>query len=131
MLRGQRNSKKQGDVGLGAAIGWFSMQGYTVCVPLTDSQDFDLAVEMEGALRKVQVKTTWRRSRHGVFEVNLKVGGGNRSGTGKVKVFDAAKVDLLFVLTDEGTRYLIPSSAVCAGRQLNLGKRYEKYKLGA
>ena len=41
-LRGQKNSKKQGDIGLGIAIGWFATQGYTVCVPLTDSQDYDL-----------------------------------------------------------------------------------------
>ena len=30
-----KNSKKQGDVGMGVAIGWFAADGYTVCVPLT------------------------------------------------------------------------------------------------
>jgi hypothetical protein len=45
MLTGHKNTKKQGDVGL--AIGWFTSQGHTVCVHLTDSQDYDLVVEID------------------------------------------------------------------------------------
>jgi hypothetical protein len=33
------NPRKQVDVGLGRAIGWFASNGYTVALPLTDSQD--------------------------------------------------------------------------------------------
>lgn len=44
MLR-QHNPKKQGDAGLGVAIGWFTTHGYTMSVPLTDSQDYDLIVD--------------------------------------------------------------------------------------
>lgn len=58
MFNNAGNSKQQGDVGLGAAIGWFTSKGYTVCIPLTDSQDYDLVVETKGKLEKVQVKTT-------------------------------------------------------------------------
>ena len=52
-----RNTKKQGDVGLGAAIAFFSNLGYTVATPLTDSQNYDLVVDMDEGLKKVQVKT--------------------------------------------------------------------------
>ena len=68
----QSNSKKQGDVGLGMSIGWFASQGYTVSLPLTDSQDYDLVVEIEGVLRKVQVKTS-KYKRDGYFNFNLSV----------------------------------------------------------
>lgn len=30
MLSTQKNSRKQGDVGMGLAIGWFATQGFTV-----------------------------------------------------------------------------------------------------
>jgi hypothetical protein len=45
-----RNSKKQGDWGLGSAIAWFTAQGYTVALPITDSQHYDLIVDIEGRL---------------------------------------------------------------------------------
>ena len=39
------NSKKQGDWGLGRAIAYFTLKEYTVSVPLTESQDYDLIVD--------------------------------------------------------------------------------------
>lgn len=126
-LSEQPNTKKQGDVGLGAAIGWFTLHGYTVCIPLTDSQDYDLVVD-NGALKRVQVKTTCRRSKYGIFEVELRTKGGNKSGT-TTKLFDGTKVDLLFVLTDDGAMYLIPTDTLGLRRQISLGKEYEALRL--
>lgn len=37
MLLEQKNSKKQGDVGLDLAIVYFTSKGYCVSIPLTDS----------------------------------------------------------------------------------------------
>jgi HJR/Mrr/RecB family endonuclease len=54
----QANTKKQGDVGLGQAIAWFTRNSYTVSLPLTDSQDYDLIVDKDNVLYRVQVKTT-------------------------------------------------------------------------
>lgn len=76
MLTGHKNTKKQGDVGLGLAIGWFTSQGHTVCVPLTDSQDYDLVVDIDGKLQKVQVKTTTYKAPSGAYSVGLSVKGG-------------------------------------------------------
>ena len=42
-----KNSKKQGDAGLGQAIAYFTMLGYDIALPLTDSADWDLIVEMD------------------------------------------------------------------------------------
>lgn len=122
------NSKKQGDAGLGVAIGYFASKGITVCVPLTDSQDYDLVVENQG-LQKVQVRTTSVISRYGIFKLNLRVCGGNRSGTGKVKHFDKTKVDYIFALTSNGSKYLIPAYQIEAINELHLGQNFERYRL--
>ena len=120
------NSKKQGDVGMGIAIGWFAEKGYTVSVPLTDSQDYDLVVDVADQLCRVQVRTT-KYQRNGNYTVNLKVSGGNRSGTGKTKPFDPSRVELLFVLTASGTRYLIPSEEVKAKNALALSAQMTRF----
>jgi hypothetical protein len=41
MLKNQENSNKQGNVGLAEAIAYFTRFGYTVSIPLTDSQKYD------------------------------------------------------------------------------------------
>lgn len=52
MLKDKKNSRKQGDAGLGIAIGWFAKQEWTICFPLTDNQDYDLVVEKDFGLKK-------------------------------------------------------------------------------
>jgi len=66
-----KNSKKQGDAGLGVAIGWYATKGTTVCLPLTDSQSYDLIADEDDKLKKVQVKTSTYQ-RRGRFVVGLK-----------------------------------------------------------
>ncbi len=120
------NKKKQGDVGMGVAIGWFASNGYTVSVPLTDSQDYDLVVD-NGTLQKVQVKTTRYQRRYGVYQVSLRTSGGNRSGRDKVKHFDKNSSDLLFVLAENGNKYLIPTIEIVAKAGIDLNSSYNKY----
>ena len=125
-LDGHQNSKKQGDVGLGSAIAYFTACGYTVCLPLTDSQEYDLVVDND-SLKEVQVKTVVSKE-NGVFKVGL------RTITGSVnhpisKSFDNTKVDLLFILTADNDIYLIPSLDIKATAAINLGDKYNKYKI--
>ncbi len=126
-LLNQRNTRKQGDVGLGSAISYFCENGINVSIPLTDNQDYDLIVEINNVLKKVQVKTTRYRKPSGNFCVNLRVNGGNMSGRGKTKFFDNTKVDLLYVLTENGDRYLIPSSVIFQRNSLSLNKNFDVY----
>ena len=127
----QKNSKKQGDVGMGVAIGYFASHGHTVCVPLTDSQDYDLVVDIDNKLQRVQVKTTTssrRRTKNIGYDVELRVRGGNRSGTGKSKSFDSTKADQLFILTACGDQYLIPTSQVKGKTSITVGdKMYNEF----
>lgn len=124
-----KNSKKQGDAGLGVAIGYFSLNSYTVLVPLTDSQDYDLVVEdNKNILYRVQVKTVTFIDR-GVYSVGLSVKGGNRSGIGKIKKFVGSNVDLLFILTATGEQYLIPTDVISNNHTLNLSKKWLNYRV--
>ena len=120
-----KNTKKQGDMGLGAAIHFFTSRGYTVGIPLTDSQDYDLIVDDGDQLGRVQVKTCSFKRRS--YEVNLSIKGGNRSSKGKVKQFDATKCDFLFVITENQEKYLIPSRELVARYNLVLGPKYKKF----
>ena len=96
---------------------------------MTDSQSYDLVVEADGKFYGVQVRTTYHKKPYGTYQVNLKVSGGNRSGTGKIAYFDPQSVDLLFIVTDSGEKYLIPSSEVKSRSSINLCDKYEQYRV--
>lgn len=123
------NPRFQGEIGLTDAIAWFGHHGYRIAIPLADNQEWDLVVEdAEGRLFKVQVKTATHLSPYGVFRVNLKTAGGNQSFH-TTKPFDPEDVDLLYVLTDQGDRYVIPTEAIHVGHQLSLGAKMERYRI--
>lgn len=121
------NTRKQGEIGVAAAISWLVCQGYVVCIPLADNQRFDLVVEKNGALHTVQVKTT-RFKQNQYFSVLLKTCGGNKSNS-SVKKFSSQEVDYLFVLTEKGEGYWIPTDQVKATNTLSLGPRMEPFKV--
>lgn len=123
------NTKKQGDAGLGVAIAWFAINGHGVNIPLTDSQDYDIVVDIDGCLKRVQVKTSSYKSQYGIFFVSLTVKGGNRS-CNTIKKLNCNTVDLIFVVTSDGDNYLIPSKDIEGQSSISLGKEYRKYKIG-
>lgn len=125
MLKIQNNSRKQGDVGLGAAISYFTCKGITVCIPLTDNQDYDLVIDEKG-LKKVQVKTTYCKAPSGYYIASLKTCGGNKTGQ-KIKKFDNEKVDYLFVLCEDNNCYLIPSENIKSKSAITLNKNCLKF----
>lgn len=128
-LQEYRNSKKQGDAGLGVAISWFCVNGYDVYLPLTDSQDCDLIVENGEGLQKVQIRTTTYRQPSGSYAVELRTSGGNKSWNKVVKTVKDTDVDILFVVTKDGDRYLIPTSEFQNRSSITFGEEYERYRL--
>lgn len=121
------NTKKQGDWGLGQAIAYFTSIGWTVCIPLTDSQDYDIVVDNGAQLLRVQIKTTTYKSKYGIYRALLSVQGGNRSYN-TIKKFDNTKVDFVFVVTGDNELYLLPSDILGANCVM-LGKKYQKYRI--
>ena len=51
-------NKQKGNTSLGIAIAYFTSNGYTVSIPLNDTQDYDLIVEKNSILKIVQVKSS-------------------------------------------------------------------------
>ena len=130
MFENCKNTKTQGDIGLAIAIAEFVKMGWTVCVPLTDNQAYDLVIDDGISLKKVQVKTTRGRNREGTrWVVQLKTCGGNMTGHHKIKRFDPTMVGYLFIVTNDDQKYLIPCSSLTIGASLTLGKKYEQFKL--
>lgn len=71
-------NKEKGNTGLGFAIAYFTSNGYTVSVPLNDTQDYDLIIEKDNILETVQVKSTGCKTKYNVYQVALKSCGGTK-----------------------------------------------------
>ena len=51
-----RITQRKGDTAVAQAIATFTKLGYDVSIPLTESASYDLIVDSEGSLHRVQVK---------------------------------------------------------------------------
>jgi hypothetical protein len=118
----------QGNIGLGKAIEYFTSQCLTVSLPLNDTQGYDLVVDFDGVLSRVQVKTSRNKQSSGSFEVLLKRSGG-ASGKHRIKLFDKTSCDHLFVYTSDGRMYLIPTTAVDSTSSIKVGSKYAEYEV--
>ncbi len=129
MFENAINFKKQGDIGMCYAIAYYSKMGYTISIPITDSQDYDLIVETsDKEIKKVQVKTTYCKTKYGIYTVSLRTTGGNKSGNTSKKM-NKDYIDWLFILTDSGDTYNIPTSSINGTGSINLGDNYQEYKV--
>lgn len=116
----------QGNLGLGAAIAYYTSKCIPVSIPLNDTQGYDLIID-DGNLKRVQIKTTKFKSNTG-YVVQLKNSGG-ASGRGVIRSFDKSKSDILFILTKSGERYEIPTSIIKAISAITLNDTYDIFKV--
>lgn len=123
-----QNTRHQGNLGVSSLIDKLTKKGFSVFLPFGETKDYDLVFDDGVRLNKVQVRTTSERAKSKKFVVHLRVMGGNRSFH-TAKLFDNSKVDFLYVLTDEGTSYLIPSSLIFVKTSLTLTPTMDKYKI--
>jgi uncharacterized ubiquitin-like protein YukD len=120
----QENTKMQGNVGMGRCIAFSTMKGYTVSLPLNDSQSYDLIID-DGSLKRVQVKTSRCEGKYGGYRVDLK-----SSSLYTHKNFDSNSCDILYVLTADGSEYWIPSTEIIVKHQIIVGNdKYSEYKI--
>lgn len=121
-----KTNKDKGRAGLAAAIGYFGMNGYTVSIPLNDTQEYDLLVDNGDNILKISVKATSQRSQYGVSIVNLRnMGGTNGTVYGREK---DKNNDYVFVINEIEEKWLLPK-AVLTNNSINLGEKYNQYKL--
>ena len=84
------------------AIGYYGSNGWTVNIPLNDTQWYDLIIEKDGIFKTVQCKAT--ASKNNSIEMK------NCGGT-KGDVYDSIldhPLDYLFCLDKDGNMYHIP-----------------------
>ncbi len=123
------NSRQQGNAGLGIAIAYLTGIGARLSIPLTDTQPYDLIIDHDGRLERVQVKTTTiQDARYGHFRVTVQSIGRNNRGTVRRK-FDPADYEWLFVVCGDACCYMIPTTAITARTVFCLTRRYDKYML--
>jgi hypothetical protein len=122
------NTKQKGNAGIGAAIAYFTRNGHNVLIPLTDSQDYDLVVDIDGLLNKVQVKYTTQKAPSGNYVVALRSISGSSGKT--YKTVAETDIDYLFCVTENNETYLLPSISISNGNSLTITSEFSnKYKV--
>ena len=122
-----KSNKEKGNAGLGIAIAYYSANGYTVSIPLNDTQDYDLIVDKNNVLKKVRVKATSCKTKYNKYQVALKSCGGTKGETYKT-IIDT-KIDEVFVVTDTMEMFIIPIEEIKNKTTLNLCEKYEKNRV--
>ena len=99
-------NKDKGRVGLSLAIAYFGTNGYTVSLPLNDTQWYDLIIEKDNKFETVQCKCTTTED----STVELVSKGGTRGI--KYDSILEHPLDWMFCVNKNGLMWLIPVSAI-------------------
>lgn len=123
------NSKIKGDLAVANAIAYFMTNGYEVCLPIGDKRPYDLVIEFEGVLQRVQVKYAGFYVKDQKYKAALRTMGGNQSYYTAKKYLDN-DFDLLFVLTGNNRKFLIPWPEITNRNSLNIeAGKFVKYEV--
>lgn len=101
--------KEKGDLAAAHAITYFMTNGYEVCLPIGDKRPYDLVVEQEGKLFRVQVKYAGYYKDAKRHKAALRTMGGNQTFY-TAKKYGDDDFDLLFVFVANSRKFLIPWS---------------------
>ena len=117
------NNQQKGRAGISQAIAYFGSNGYTVSVPLNDTQWYDQVVEKDGVFQTVQCKFTDSKDN----AISLRSCGGTNGG-----VYDTVlnhPLDILFCVDSEMNMFLIPMrDQIQAGNKNRVTLRSEPVK---
>lgn len=122
-------NKDKGRAGMAIGIAWFGSNGYTISIPLSDTQWYDFIAEKDGVFYTVQCKATGS----GENKIKLTSSGGTDGG-----IYDSIKnhpLDYLFCLDKDKNMYVIPADEITSTRSIVLRKEpnansqgFETYK---
>lgn len=113
----------KGNLGLGKAISYFTEHEYTVSLPLTDTQCYDLIIEKLGKLQTVQVRYTNQMKPSGNFFCKLQTKNSKRVYYSLSETF----CELLFCYCSNGDKYLIPVKDIPNKAEITFYKEKSKY----
>lgn len=109
------NRKQIGRLGLSMAINYFTIQGYTVSLPINDTQWYDLIIEKDNQFFTVQCKATQTEN----DSIDLRSTGGTK-GSIYDNVLNHSKLDYLFCVNKDLKMWLIPIKDITTSKQITL-----------
>lgn len=95
-------NKDKGRAGMAMGIAYFGANGYTINIPLNDTQWYDFIAEKNGIFYTVQCKATGSKDNN----INLKSYGGTNGGAYDSVLFHP--VSFLFCLDKDQNMFVIP-----------------------
>lgn len=112
---------------IGEAVAWFLQRGYVPSIPVEPTR-YDLVVESDDGLKRVQVKSTTSTERDR-WLVRIARKGYEAGGQRGRRVYDEDDIDLLFIVTSSGDKYLVPIGITGGAASLTLDSKYAAYKV--
>lgn len=112
------------------AASWFMERGYMVSLPIEPAL-YDMVVESDDGLVRVQVKSTVRQDKAGRWAVRIcRLAYDRHANSGRTRrSYSADEIDYFFVVTGCGDKYLIPLGIVQGIGALTLDSKYSSFKL--
>ena len=117
-------NKDKGRACLSMGIAYFGANGYSVNIPLNDTQWYDFVVEKDGKFYTVQCKATGSAD----GKIDFRSTGGTNGG-----VYDILKnhpVDFLFCINQDGIMYCIPGKDIPNTKGISLRTEPNKNNQG-
>lgn len=121
--------KEKGDLAVANAINYFMSNGYEVCLPIGDKRPYDLVVEQDGKLYRVQIKYAGYYKGDKKYKAALRTMGGNQSYY-TARKYDDNAFDLLFVYVENGRKFIFPWSELTVRNTLSIEtSKYARYEV--
>ena len=119
------NRKQIGRIGLSMAINYFTLKGYTVSIPINDTQWYDLIIQKNGIFQTVQCKAT--QTENGSIDFRSK---GGTSGKVYDNLLNHSELDWLFCVNKNYQMWLIPVKEITSKKQISLRTEPNKNNQG-
>ena len=118
------NRKELGRIGLSMAVNYFTTKGYTVSIPMNDTQWYDLVIEKDGKFYTVQCKATATKDKIIDFRST-----GGTNGKAYDNILNHSELDLLFCVDDNFNMWNIPMIEIInSGNTGSISLRTEQTK---
>ena len=118
------NRKQLGRLGLSMAINYFTIQGYTISIPMNDTQWYDMVIEKDGKFYTVQCKAT--ATKDGIIDFRST---GGTNGAEYDNVLNHSELDYLFCVDANLNMWNIPMKDILnAGNRRSIQLRNESNK---
>lgn len=99
------------------AINYFTCQGYTVSLPMNDTQWYDLVIEKDGIFQTVQCKST--QTKNGIIDFRST---GGTAGKVYDNLLNHSELDYLFCVDGNLDMWLIPVKELTTKRQISCAR---------